>query len=137
MSNTNYIEKQANQFGDAFQTKVIDKLISIINDRIDLDKALAEANALEIEETNKQIEELCKDATPEQVEEYKQIKPRVREFKDSVTKFQFAFDQLLKSGHSLLHDVDAAGQLHVKIYKLEETRIYKFKSKYSVDLENI
>jgi hypothetical protein len=107
-NNANYIEKQANQFGEAFQNKIIDKLISVINERIDIEKALAEANAKEVEETTKQIKDLCKDATPEQVEEYKQIKPRVIEFKDSVTKFQFAFDQLLKSGHSLLHDVDAA-----------------------------
>lgn len=126
----NFIEKQANDFGEAHQEQVLNKLIQVIDEKINLQSFINKENKANAKEYKDFIKTLKK----EELEAYKDTKPKVLEFKDSITKFQYAFSKLLETWLTLIHDVDASGQLVIKIFKLQETKSFKFKSRYTVEL---
>lgn len=126
----NFIEKQANNFGEAHQEQVLNKLIQVIDEKINLQSFIDKDNEAYVKEHKEFIDKLNKD----ELETYKDTKPQVVEFKDSIAKFQYAFNKLLETWLTLIHDVDASGQLVIKIFKLQETKSFKFKTSYKVEL---
>ena len=89
----NFIETQANNFGEAHQQKVLNTLIQVIDEKINLQSFIDKDN----KQYEKEHKEFVKTLNKDELESYNDTKPKVVEFKDSITKFQYAFSKLLET----------------------------------------
>lgn len=128
-----YIEKAANKFGWEIQSVLVDQLLVVLEEEIWLTKLIEEENkklrAKNDEEVAKLIE---KASTAEEAEEFKNINPIQIETKNKEHCLNFWFDKLLEQWKTLLHNIDDAWNLTIKIFKLESSYVKTIKTKYSV-----
>lgn len=129
---TNFIETKWNDFVEAHQNQIINKLIDYINNNLEIKKdQLIEEENIRLAEKHAQW---FNSLTPEDQKQFKDSKPETVSFKSPTEEFSFLFNQLLKENKTILHDVDAAWQLIIKLYEFKEQVSYKFKSTYKVEL---
>ena len=125
---SNFIQVNAENFAEAFSEQIAAKAVEIIDTMIDLKSLVAEENA----RLKAEFDEAMSKVPEEDKELYKDHKPETVKLDTQIEKFEFAFKQLIKAGYTLNHDELPNGEVVIKIYKLESTHRYKFKSTYSV-----
>lgn len=131
-----YIEDQANKFWEEIQEVIVNQLILTLEQEIELTKLITEFNDKAIEENNaliKKLKDKAKDS--EAAEEYNHLEPQTINVKDKSRVLQFGFDKMLELGKTLMHEVDWAGNLTIKVYNLGNTYTRKIKTSFKVTYE--
>ena len=129
----NYIESVANKFGWAIQEVILNQLILSLEDEIGLTKLIKEENDKITAANLEQIAKLKEKAeTAEEAAEYDNLNPSLIDTRNKEYCLNFWFEKLLQEGKTLLHNVDEAGNLTIKIFKLEKTVERKIKTSYNV-----
>lgn len=125
-----FVATQAQNFWEAFQTTIVNKLIDLIDKKLDLEKLIKEDNAKLLEEHKTMIAWLTEMSDEDKAE----IKPAVVSFNDPFQKFQYAFNKLIEAWFTLLHDTDSHGNLNVKFFEKQEEFNFWLVGTYSVNL---
>ena len=131
-----YIEDQANKFWEEIQEVIVNQLILTLEQEIELTKLIKEFNDWAIEENEALIKRLKDKAeTSDQAEEYNHLEAQTINVKDKSRVLQFGFDKMLELGKTLIHEVDWAGNLTIKVYNLGNTYTRKIKTSFKVSYE--
>ena len=130
---SNFIQTNAENFAEAFSEQIAAKAVEVINTIIDLKTLVDEENA----KLKAEFDEAMSKVPEEDKELYKDHTPETVKLDTQIEKFEFAFKQLIKAGYTLNHDELPNGEVVISIYKLESKHRYKFKSTYSVGLEQL
>jgi hypothetical protein len=133
-----FIEDLANRVADAANTKVMNAMNKAIAEYVNIADCVARDNEQHIKDHEEMLAHLYKDATDEEKEEYAKLEPKKQEFPASELElFNYGYMKLLEKNMSILHDINKAGDVYIKVYKLVDTKKYSVKSSYSVELQPI
>lgn len=128
---TNFIEKAANDFGAAINERVLNELVRVLDEEVGLYAAIEKYNQDAVTDNERNITELIA-KNPEAAEEYRDLKPQILDTFNKALCFNFWYELLLKSGKSILHDLDDGGNLVIKVFTIDRTEVIKIKTSYSV-----